>query len=234
MHVHPIRPGAREDRDEDRSIPNFYWEQEDYLKARQIGQNWGWTVLRPALVIGMAVGGAMNLMATIGVYAATLKAKGEPLHYPGMGSSMVEVTDTGIIAQCCEWALKAPEAQNQCFNLTNGEYLSMKEEWPLIASCFGMAVGEERPFSFRNDLPKLAEEWDHVRKRYSLKSPGLDTFLGQSTQFSEFVFSKYGTSPSSMSTIKVRRAGFGAMLYSDDMFKKWFKAYQDEELLPPV
>lgn len=176
----------------------------------------------------------MNLIATIGVYAAILKSRGEPLHYPGQGSAMVEATDTGLIAECCEWALKAPEAKNQCFNLTNGEFLSMKEEWPLIASCFGMAVGEEKQMSFRNDLPKLAGEWDTVRENYCLKAPDLNTFLGQSTQFSEFVFGRNVTSPSSMSTVKVRRAGFGAMLYSDDMFRKWFKAYQDEGLLPPV
>lgn len=176
----------------------------------------------------------MNLMATIGVYAAILKARGEPLYYPGNGTSMLEITDTGIIAQCCEWALKTPQAKNQCFNIDNGEFLSMKEEWPVIASCFGMAVGEERLLSFRNHLPKLAGEWDKVRERYNLKAPDLNTFLGQSTQFSEFVFARDVTSPSSMSTIKVRRAGFNATIYSDDMFRKWFKAYQDEGLLPPV
>jgi nucleoside-diphosphate-sugar epimerase len=232
--VHPVRPGAREDRDEDRSIPNFYWEQEDYLKARQSGQKWTWTVLRPALVIGMAVGGAMNIIAAIGVYAAILKARGEPLHYPGKGSAMLEATDTGIIAQCCEWVLKTPSAQNQCFNLTNGEFLSIKEEWPLIASSLGMAVGEEKPLSFRDDLPKLAPEWDQVREKYHLKSPKLEWFLGQSTQFAEFVFGRAPSTPSCMSTIKVRQAGFAGLLYSDEMLKKWFTMYQDEGLLPPI
>jgi hypothetical protein len=180
----------------------------------------------------MAVGGAMNIIAAIGVYASILKARGEPLYYPGRGSAMLEVTDTGVIAQCCEWVLRTPNAQNQCFNITNGEYLGIREEWPLIASCFGMTVGEEKRLSFRDDLPKLAPEWDQVREKHNLKSPKLDWFLGQSTQFTEFIFAREPKAPSSMSTIKVRKAGFEGMLYNDDMLKKWFKMYQDEGLLP--
>ena len=51
-------------------VPNFYWAQENYLKEKQRGRPWGWTVIRPALVVGMAVGGAMNLVAALGVYGA--------------------------------------------------------------------------------------------------------------------------------------------------------------------
>ena len=35
VHVGQMRPGAREDRDERYDVPNFYWAQENYLKARQ-------------------------------------------------------------------------------------------------------------------------------------------------------------------------------------------------------
>ncbi|KAF2421151.1 nucleoside-diphosphate-sugar epimerase [Tothia fuscella] len=233
VHVHPVRPGAREDRDEDRSIPNFYWAQEDYLKERQIGQPWSWNVLRPALVIGMAVGGAMNLIAAIGVYASVLKLRGESLHFPGKGSVMLEATDTGVIAECAEWCLRSEKSKNQCFNITNGEFMSVKEEWPLIAECFGMKPGEEKPLSFKDDLPQFAEEWDQVREKYGLKAPKLDWFLGQSTQFAEFVFGRVPSAPSAMSCIKVRKAGFNGMLYTDEMLKKWFRKYQEEGLLPP-
>jgi hypothetical protein len=182
----------------------------------------------------MAVGGAMNIIATIGVYAAILKERGEPLHYPGKGSAMLEATDTGVIAQCCEWVLRTPAAQNQCFNITNGEHISLQSEWPYIASCFNMSTGPEKVFSFRNDLPLLAGEWDKVREKYALKSPGLESFLGQSTQFSEFIFARKEGAPSAMSCIKVRKAGFGGMIYADEMFAKWFDMYRDAGLLPPI
>jgi hypothetical protein len=175
----------------------------------------------------------MNVIAAIGVYAAVLKERGEPLYYPGEGGAMLEATDTGIIAQCCEWAAESPAAKNQCFNLTNGEFSSFKEEWPLIASCLGMEVGEQRQLSFRTALPAMAADWDRVREKHGLVAPTLDTFLGQSTQFSDFIFARKATSPSSISCIKVRRSGFSGMMYTDDMLKKWFRLYQHEKLLPP-
>ena len=50
VHVGRMRLGAREDRDERYEVPNFYWAQENYLKAKQRGRPWSWTVIRPALV----------------------------------------------------------------------------------------------------------------------------------------------------------------------------------------
>src|SRR5262245_51187170 len=31
---------------------NFYWLQEDYLRERQVGQAWRWTILRPQVIFG--------------------------------------------------------------------------------------------------------------------------------------------------------------------------------------
>ncbi len=140
VHVHSVRPGAREDRDEDRSILNFYWAQQDYLAGKQKGQNWGWTVLRPALVIGMAIGGAMNLIATLGVYGAVLKARGDKLRFPGAGgeTGMYQVTDTDLIARACEWAGRTKSAFNQKFNLTNGELLHSFDTYANTALGFGI------------------------------------------------------------------------------------------------
>ena len=236
VHVHPVRPGAREDRDEDRSIPNFYWAQMDYLAERQKGQKWGWTVLRPALVIGMAVGGAMNLIATLGVYGAVLKSRGEGFHFPGAGgeTGMYQVTDTDLIARCCEWAGREEKAFNQTFNLTNGEFMSLKDYWPLIAECLGMKVGEDRPFNFAKELPGMSKEWDEIRRKDGLIAPDLDSFLGQSGQFSDFVCGRTSGNASAMSCIKLRQAGFNDTLYCDDMLRKWFKLYQEERLLPKI
>ena len=34
--------------------PNFYFEQEDFLRDRQRGRDWSWTILRPQVVLGVA------------------------------------------------------------------------------------------------------------------------------------------------------------------------------------
>lgn len=234
VHVHPIRQGAREDRDEDYTIPNFYWAQENYLKERQRGQSWSWNVLRPALVIGMSVSGAMNMYGVIGVYAAVLKERGEPLYYPGEGLAVGDATDADLIASACEWVLHERKAKNQCYNLTNGEVSSLKEEWSSIAKAVGMESGPEKPFSFAKGFASWGGEWDAITDKYGLKAPELGKFLGQSTQFADFVFARRNKPPSAMSTIKIRRDGFWDMLYTDEMIVKWFKLYQDEKLLPPV
>ena len=235
VHVKPLRPGAREDRDEDRTIPNFYWEQQDYLTARQRGEAWGWTVLRPALVVGLAAGGAMNLLAALGVYAAVLKERGEPLHWPGGAASLLEATDTELMARAIAWCGESPAARNQVFNLTNGELFSLKDQWPTIAACFGMAPGRDLPLGFADELPKQAAAWDRVRAAHGLIAPGLAEFLGQSLQFADFVFARGATGPipaSVMSSIKIRQAGFHETLYTDAMLEKWFARYRADRLLP--
>jgi nucleoside-diphosphate-sugar epimerase len=235
VHVKPLRPGAREDRDEDRAIPNFYWAQEDYLKARQQGQAWGWTVMRPALVIGECIGGAMNLIAALGVYAALLKAKGQPLHYPGGNGALLEATDTDLMARAFEWIGSSDAAQNQAFNLTNGELFSLKDQWPVIAECVGMDAGDDIPLGFEDEMPGDAGAWDRIRQDAGLIAPDLCSYLGQSLQFADFVLARTYTGPvsaSSVSSIKIRQAGFGDCLYTDEMLRKWFARYQADRLLP--
>ncbi len=237
VHVGRMRLGAREDRDETYDVPNFYWEQEDYLKAKQAGRPWGWTVMRPALVVGMCVGGAMNLIAALGVYAALLKERGLPLAYPGGVGGALEATDTELMARAFEWAGRAETAQNQTFNLTNGELFSLRDQWPAIADALGMAVGPDSPLGFAEELPKAAGEWDRIRAKYDLRAPALDAFIGQSFQFADFVLARTMTEqrpPSAMSSIKIRQAGFHDTLYSDDMLAKWFARYQSDRLLPPL
>jgi len=235
VHVKPLRPGAREDRDEERSIPNFYWAQQDYLSDRQHGEAWGWTVLRPALVVGLAAGGAMNLLAALGVYAALLKERREPLHNPGSIATLLEATDTDLMARAIEWAGGAEAARNQVFNLTNGELFSLKDQWPVIAACFGMQPGGDVPLGFADELPRQADAWERIRTAHGLIAPGLTAYLGQSLQFADFVFARAARGPipaSAMSSIKIRQAGFHDTLYTDAMFQKWLARYRQDRLLP--
>jgi len=67
VHVRPLLVPAREGRSEMREQPNFYWAQEDHLKERREGSSWHWTILRPILIVGEAIGGAMNLIPALGV-----------------------------------------------------------------------------------------------------------------------------------------------------------------------
>ena len=65
--------------------PIFYWQQEDLLRERQARAGWTFTVLRPQIVLGHAVGSPMNVIAAIGAYAAIQRELGRPLSLPRRG-----------------------------------------------------------------------------------------------------------------------------------------------------
>ena len=62
---------------------NFYFLQEDALRALAEGASWSWTVFRPQVVFGESFGSPMNLVPAIGVYAALERERGASLSFPG-------------------------------------------------------------------------------------------------------------------------------------------------------
>ena len=97
-HLGPIPIPARERAPRHRH-ENFYWLQEDYLRAKQAGNRWHWTILRPQIVMGEAIGGNLNLIPAIGVYAALRREAGLPLPFPGALESVFEMVDTDLLAR---------------------------------------------------------------------------------------------------------------------------------------
>ena len=236
-HVRPIAIPARENRDELRDVPNFYWEQERYLRARQAGQPWVFTILRPQVIFGASIGAAMNLIPAIGVYAALRKERGESLAYPGGLGPVIEAVDADLLARAIAWAGQSSEARNEIFNVTNGDVFSWQNVWPAIADALGMAPGESEPERLGETMPARAAEWDALRKKYDLISPGLHDFVGESFHYADFVMAhgaERGLPPALVSTIKIRQAGFHEVMDTESMFRKWFALLQDEQMLPAV
>lgn len=235
VHVKPIPVPAREGRDEMYEQPNFYWEQENYLAAKREGKTWTTTTLRPQVIFGESFGSAMNLIPAIGTYAALLKATGEPLHYPGGDPNITEGVDADLLARAIDWAGEATAAANGTFNITNGDIFMWQEVWPAIADALGMAPGEKRPLELASAIPPRAGEWDAIRKAHGLVSPPLGDYVGLSFQYVDSVLG-YGddrrADPAIVSTVKLRRAGFCDMIDTEDMFRKWFRLFQEKRLLP--
>lgn len=238
-HVRQIPLPAREHRDELHSQANFYWDQENYVRHLQKGQRWNWTIFRPQLIFGMALGAVMNLIPPIGVYAALLREQGEPLHFPGGPSTLVlEAVDADLLARAIAWAGDqdgADQAGNEIFNITNGDVFVWREVWPAIADALGMPVGEERPQSIATLLPEQAAVWDDIRHREALRAPDLAGFVGESHHYMDFTFAPglpESTAAALVSTIRLRQAGFGECMDTEAMFRKWIRQYQQECLLP--
>ena len=237
VHVRPMLVPAREGRSEMREQPNFYWQQEDYLRARQAGQPWHFTILRPVLIVGEAIGGAMNLIPALGVHAALMREKGTVLPYPGGGPRVSQAVDADLLARAIDWAGDTAAAQNETFNVTNGDVFVWENIWPAIADAVGMQAGPAEPFPLRSLLETAVPAWDAIRTRHGLVSPSLPDFVGQSLEYADYQM-RHGAAesgpPSFVSTVKINQAGFRETMDTEAMFRKWFQVFQDKRLLPPA
>jgi len=217
---------------------NFYWLQEDFLRERQPRKSWHFTILRPRVVFGDALGSNMNPIPAIGVYACLRKEAGLPLAFPGGPERIYQATDSDLIARACAWAATAVTARNEIFNLDNGDVFVWQNVWPAIAESLGMEVGPPESISLAQTMPGRQQEWSALVRKHGLKAPErLDAFVGQGFAYADFQFGYGATGPQPpvlVSSIKIRQAGFHDCLDTEDSFRKWFKRFQDLGWLPPL
>jgi nucleoside-diphosphate-sugar epimerase len=234
-HVRPLKVPAREGRSEMYEQPNFYWVQENFLRGLQQGKPWHFTILRPVLIVGLAMGGAMDLIPPLGVYAAMLREQGRDLDYPGGAPRVGQAVDVDLLARAIAWSGEAQTARNEAFNVTNGDVFTWENVWPAIADALGMKPGKPVPLSLTEASRKWIAPWDELRRRHGLVSPGLDEFVGLSFQYADYQM-RYGQSepgPASIvSTVKINQAGFTEMMDTEAMFRKWFTEAKASRLLP--
>ncbi len=212
--------------------PNFYYDQEDWFRARQEKARWSWTVLRPPALCSAAVGTSLNLALTIGVFCAISRELGIPLRYPGGEPSLYEVCDTRIVAKAIAWAATSPNARNQIFNVANGDHFQWPFIWPLFAEVFKMPHSQPHPFSLAQVMPDKGPVWDHIVQKHQLKPYRYEEIV-PAWDYPDFAF-RYGRAPNPtlMSTIKIRQAGFHDCMDSEQMFVELLHEMQDRKLLP--
>jgi nucleoside-diphosphate-sugar epimerase len=216
------------ERDPRRAHPNFYFVQEDYLHEKQGGAAWGLTVFRPTVIYGDAGGNNMNPIPALVAYAALLREEGQPLHFPGRGDLPIlrEAVDADLVAHALAWAATSPEAKGGTFNLTNGDVFMWENVWPAIAETMGMEVGEQKPMSLTEELPKRDAEWGAIVEKYDLKAPKtILEFVGyNSLVYTDVMLNAQNRIAVSAlnSTIAAREAGFHECMDTEDMFRKWF------------
>lgn len=252
-HVRPIDLPARENRSE-HAHDNFYWLQEQYLRSAAEQSDWRWTIFRPQIIFGETLGVAMNLIPVLGAYGALLKARGEPLHFPGGPGGVLEAVDADLLAHAIAWAgglatdaTRGSEsrqhennghpAANEIFNITNGDVFNWRSLWPMVADALGMAVGEDRPLSVAAMLSSADAEWRALAAQHGLREPDLQQLVGESHHYADFTmaygFAGAAPPPALVSTIKLRAAGFHEVIDTEVMFRKWFRRLQDNRVLPP-
>ena len=237
VHVIPQIPIPARESAPRHDHENFYWLQEDYLRAKAEEKGWAWTIFRPQLIVGASWGVAMNPLLTAGVYGSILKEEGRPLAFPGGSPHVGEMVDPRLLAEAFEWAGEAPAAANEIFNITNGDVYNWREVWPTIADTLDMEVGPDEPVKLADFLPSKQDEWEGIIARHGLRRIPLMDLLGECHHYGDRVF-RYGMNdlrlPTIVSNVKLRKAGFGRFYDTEETLRYWLQEMMNRRLIPPA
>ncbi|MGW5644571.1 SDR family oxidoreductase [Saccharopolyspora sp. NPDC003752] len=229
-HLGPFKTPARET-DARPMPPEFMASQQQFLEQRQRGKAWTWTALRPSVVAGFALGNPMNLAMVIAIYAAISKELGLPLRFPGKPGaydSLLEMTDAGLLAKATVWAATSERAENQAFNINNGDLFRWRELWPKIAAHFGLEVADPLPMSLSDVMADKAGLWQQMVADHGLEPHAYQEV--SSWAFGDFVFSwDYDMFADGS---KARRFGFHEFVDTEAMFLEIFDDLRARRVIP--
>ncbi|OGA22919.1 MAG: hypothetical protein A3H34_01595 [Betaproteobacteria bacterium RIFCSPLOWO2_02_FULL_67_19] len=229
-HLGPYRTPARED-DPRHMPPNFYYDQQDWLEARQRGKAWSWSSWRPHGLCGLSVGSAMNQLNALALYATISRELALPLRFPGSPGAfraIYQFTDARLLARAMIWAVDRPECANRAFNLTNGEFERWENLWPALAACFGMEPGPVQSISLARFMADKEPLWARIRERHGLKPYSLRDLVNW--EFADWVYANAFDQMSSLG--RIRRAGWNEVLDAEIMFRQLFDRMRAQRLIP--
>ena len=235
-HLGRMRVPGRE-REARHAHENFYWLQEDLLRARARRDDFAWTVWRPPVIYGHAFGAPMNPIAPLVTYAAIAKHEGRALSWPGGRTGPVDAMDARLLARALRWGATAGAARDEIFNISNGDVFVWENIWSSIAAAMGMEVGDPTPLRLAESMPGKAGVWDEIVAQHALRAPGLMEFVGDSFVYLDLHLGlgrEDSAPPNMLSTIKLRQAGFDGCIDSEDMIVEWIHWMQRERLIPPA
>ncbi|VAH69749.1 unnamed protein product [Triticum turgidum subsp. durum] len=162
--------------------PNFYYDLEDTLfdeVSRRDGAV-SWSVHRPSVVFGFSARSAMNIVASLCVYAAICRKEGAVLRWPGCRvawEGFSDASDADLIAEHEIWAAVDPFAKNEAFNCSNGDVFKWKQLWPMLADRFGVEwagyEGEGSRFVLADAMAGKEAVWAEILRENELVTTGL-------------------------------------------------------------
>jgi nucleoside-diphosphate-sugar epimerase len=211
--------------------PNFYYDQEDYLRDRSTGKAWSWSALRPSSICGFAVGNPMNMATVIAVYATLCKEMGLPLRFPGSTTAygtVMEMTDAELLAKAIVWAGENDRCNEQAFNITNGDFNRWEHIWPQLAKFFKMEYAPPQRLPLTQFMSDKEPVWQTIVKKYDLL--GYSFHDAAAWPFGEAIFNiEYDIMSD---TTKSRRFGFLEWVDTEEMLFRLFTQFQRIRFIP--
>lgn len=213
--------------------PNFYFTQEDELRARQLRGGADWSILRPDVVVGDALGNPMNIAMVIGAFAALSKAQGAAFRFPGLPgvyeNVLAQVTDAHALARASLWAAVSDAARNEAFNYTQSPF-RWRRAWEKVGEALGLDVGPPMPLSLKTHMADKGEAWSRLVREHALLDTPYEKAVGWA--FGDFVFHTDFDMVSDMG--KIRRAGFHEDPDPVEAILSAIARFEQARALPPL
>lgn len=229
-HLGPYKTPAREN-DPRHLPPNFYYDQEDYLKTRSAGKAWSWAALRPSCICGFAVGNPMNMATVIGVYAAICRELSLPFRFPGTVqaySAIMEMTDSDLLAKAAAWAGEADRCDGEAFNITNGDFQRWEHLWPRLAEFFRLPIAPPLRLPLSQFMSDKEPLWRSMVRKYNLLDYPFQE--AASWPFAEAIFNiEYDVMSD---TTKARRFGFHEVVDTEEMLVRLMQDFRQRRFIP--
>jgi nucleoside-diphosphate-sugar epimerase len=231
VHLGPVPSPFYED-DNPRHIgPNFYFTQEDELRARAARGGPAFSILRPDVVVGDAAGNAMNIAMVIGAYASLCRAEGAAFRVPGPAhvydGVFAQVTDARALARASLWAATAEAARGEAFNYVH-EPFRWRRIWEKLAATLDLPLGPPVPLRLAAHMADKQPVWARLVAAQGLSDAPYERAVGWA--FGDFVFHSDFDLVSDMG--KIRRAGFTESVDSLEALVGAIRRLQEAKVLP--
>jgi nucleoside-diphosphate-sugar epimerase len=212
-------------------VPNFYFAQEDFVRARQRGRAWTFSTSRPHTFCDAWAAEPRNAALLIAVHASIAREVGEPFFYPGSDASFgvrTQFTFVPLLARAVSWMATTAACANQSYNIVNGDAPRWSGLWPAFAEFFGVEVGARARVGLSEYMAAKSAVWDTLVRRHGLEPVALTSRV--LWPYADYLFAPEWDIISG--TSKARRDGFTDRVDSARMFLDLFERFRRDKIIP--
>ncbi|KAF2493321.1 NAD(P)-binding protein [Lophium mytilinum] len=225
--------------------PNFYYTQEDYLRAFCAGVCTSYTITMPSYIPGAVPDAAMNVILPLGIYAAVCAHLAEPLVYPGsaVGWRATQSQSSAMLnAYMAEWAALLPDelAAGEKFNACDGSAFTWGRLWERLGEWYGIpvlgpgdgAAWEERRVGLTAwaKTERVGRAWGEVAREFGLARGE----LWDVERLFVFTEGALGGVETDYSMDKSRKLGWFGTVDTTESIRKVLDEFAELKMIPPV
>jgi nucleoside-diphosphate-sugar epimerase len=213
--------------------PNFYFNQEDFLRRASREQGWSFSTSRPHAYCDLTVDHPRSIGLVFAIYGVIRRELGKPFDFPGTElafRSRTQFTDHALLSRAILHIVQHPDTAGRAFDVVNGDNPTWEEIWSWYARWLGIAPGVARPMRLSEYMADKADVWRRITARYELRDTALhDVAL--------WAYGDYQIRPQwdvFSASDALRSIGFTERVDIAQMFREQFDTYVAERIIPPL